>query len=446
MTTPGFDGVRRIFAYVRVPWTQARLAVGLDESAVQAGIDREIDLAYLQLGAVRHSSFCCWPGSAASNSWCGRSARWCAPRRVSAAAICMCARRRSPGSPNSRRSPPRLTTWRPSSPRARRNCRSPTSISRNWRASTASPGSPTGAASTASSSGNGSAPPRRSEPVALMMIDIDHFKLFNDRYGHVAGDTCLRAVGETLSLVTLEEAVLVARYGGEEFALLLPGLDIDARDRRLPRRRARSIEDLLINHSESPCGHVTISIGVESMVPDKLPDRRPIWSRRPTARSMPPSGAAAIPWSRTTPVPAARGVVRALAPLIRIYASSPVLLCAPPACASPFRRRPDHAFELHAVGIGEIDRVIIAAVIFARRIDHSHAVLFEKGAELVDVLAAGTARTRSDESRYRLCGICASCPRASAAAIQNSVLPLLQPAMSAYSYLSLKPRNFNSLP
>jgi diguanylate cyclase (GGDEF)-like protein len=80
------------------------------------------------------------------------------------------------------------------------------------------------------------------KPIALMMVDIDHFKLFNERYGHVAGDTCLRAVGETLSLVTLEEAALVARYGGEEFAVLLPGLPLDraaalaqeARKRRRP--------------------------------------------------------------------------------------------------------------------------------------------------------------------------------------------------------------------
>ena len=49
MTTAGLDGVRRIFAYVRVPWTQARLAVGLDESVVHDGIDREIGVAYLQL-------------------------------------------------------------------------------------------------------------------------------------------------------------------------------------------------------------------------------------------------------------------------------------------------------------------------------------------------------------------------------------------------------------
>ena len=101
-----------------------------------------------------------------------------------------------------------------------------------------------------------------------MMIDIDHFKLYNDRYGHVAGDTCLRAVGETLSLVTLEEAVLVARYGGEEFALLLPGLDLK-RAAALAEEARKSIEDLMITHAEAPRGLVTISVGVNSMVPGK---------------------------------------------------------------------------------------------------------------------------------------------------------------------------------
>src|SRR5271169_4576107 len=105
-------------------------------------------------------------------------------------------------------------------------------------------------------------------PLALMMIDIDHFKLFNDRYGHVAGDTCLRAVGETLSLVTLEETVLVARYGGEEFALLLPGLKLE-RATALAEEARKSIEDLLITHAEAPVGLITISIGVESLVPEK---------------------------------------------------------------------------------------------------------------------------------------------------------------------------------
>ena len=72
--------------------------------------------------------------------------------------------------------------------------------------------------------------------------------------------------GETLSLVTLENAVLVARYGGEEFALLLPGLDLP-RITSLAEEARRSIEDLFITHAEAPCGYVTISIGVESIVP-----------------------------------------------------------------------------------------------------------------------------------------------------------------------------------
>src|SRR5260370_11777434 len=53
------------------------------------------------------------------------------------------------------------------------------------------------------------------------------------------------------------------------------------------------------------------------------------------------------------------------------------------------RRRPDHGFELHAIGIGKIDRVIAVAVVLARRIEHGHSVLFEKGAEIVHRLAAG---------------------------------------------------------
>jgi diguanylate cyclase (GGDEF)-like protein len=98
------------------------------------------------------------------------------------------------------------------------------------------------------------------EPLALIMIDIDHFKLFNDRYGHVQGDACLRAVGETLSLVALNKALIVARYGGEEFALLLPGLDIEHAV-ALAEEARRSIEELLMTHADSPCGIVTISIG-----------------------------------------------------------------------------------------------------------------------------------------------------------------------------------------
>ena len=72
-----------------------------------------------------------------------------------------------------------------------------------------------------------------------------------------------------MPLVTPEEAVLVPRYGGEEFALLLPGLTID-RAAALAQEARKRVEDLLIDHSEAPCGHVTVSIGAESMVPEKF--------------------------------------------------------------------------------------------------------------------------------------------------------------------------------
>jgi diguanylate cyclase (GGDEF)-like protein len=71
-----------------------------------------------------------------------------------------------------------------------------------------------------------------------------------------------------LVLVALEEAVLVARYGGEEFTLLLPGLDLE-RTAALAEEARKAIEDLLIAHAEAPCGLVTISIGVESLVPNQ---------------------------------------------------------------------------------------------------------------------------------------------------------------------------------
>ena len=103
--------------------------------------------------------------------------------------------------------------------------------------------------------------------LALLMVDIDYFKLFNDGYGHVRGDACLSAVAETLSLVTLNDAVLVARYGGEEFAVLVPGLDT-ARATALGEEVRRAVEDLLVTHAEAPCGFVTISVGVASLVPD----------------------------------------------------------------------------------------------------------------------------------------------------------------------------------
>ena len=70
--------------------------------------------------------------------------------------------------------------------------------------------------------------------LSLLMIDVDHFKLYNDTYGHPEGDACLTRLGETLSGIAADTMGFAGRYGGEEFCLLLPNVEAErrARDRR----------------------------------------------------------------------------------------------------------------------------------------------------------------------------------------------------------------------
>jgi diguanylate cyclase (GGDEF)-like protein len=103
-------------------------------------------------------------------------------------------------------------------------------------------------------------------PVALLMIDVDHFKLFNDRYGHLEGDHCLRGVGEVLLKICKGETDFAARYGGEEFVLLLPGAGLETAV-QIAERLRRTVESLSFTNTESPWGFVTVSVGVASLIP-----------------------------------------------------------------------------------------------------------------------------------------------------------------------------------
>lgn len=101
---------------------------------------------------------------------------------------------------------------------------------------------------------------RDNKPLGLLMIDIDHFKKFNDAYGHPAGDACLHAIADVL-INTRRSTDLAARYGGEEFAMLLPGTDAAGTARAGERIRSALHQVALTHRLNLPSGLVTASIG-----------------------------------------------------------------------------------------------------------------------------------------------------------------------------------------
>ena len=110
---------------------------------------------------------------------------------------------------------------------------------------------------------------RERQPLSLILSDVDHFKAFNDCYGHQAGDDCLRRVAAALSSAGRRPADLAARYGGEEFAMVLPGTVVDgAVD--VAQAVSRVIEGLAIPHERSAVDRkVTLSQGIVSLTPEK---------------------------------------------------------------------------------------------------------------------------------------------------------------------------------
>ncbi|MES2900013.1 MAG: diguanylate cyclase [Pseudomonadota bacterium] len=105
-------------------------------------------------------------------------------------------------------------------------------------------------------------------PIALVMIDIDHFKAYNDHGGHPAGDACLRRVASALSMAGLRSADLVARYGGEEFACILPDTDIEQACIVAARMHA-AVSAMQIPHPGPGQPHLSLSLGVACLYPGR---------------------------------------------------------------------------------------------------------------------------------------------------------------------------------
>ncbi|WDZ96645.1 diguanylate cyclase [Herbaspirillum sp. WKF16] len=112
---------------------------------------------------------------------------------------------------------------------------------------------------------------RTSLSLAVIMIDVDYFKQYNDLYGHMAGDKVLRRLGSAIRDTNLRPEDLLARYGGEEIAVLLPGAKLEGA-MMVAERIRKSVAALDIEHSASASGHLTISLGVSAVAPQRQVD------------------------------------------------------------------------------------------------------------------------------------------------------------------------------
>jgi diguanylate cyclase (GGDEF)-like protein len=263
--TVGPDGVRGIFAFVRVPDTDARLAVGVNEAETLARVEREILIAYLQLGFFALLVL--------MMAWFGGERLIVDPIRALSRTAARFGRGDLDVHPDGRRwakefEPLALALDDMARKLAERENELRTA--NRHLEELASIDSLTGLANRRGFDARLNADWQRAgklgRPVGLLMIDVDNFKLFNDCYGHVEGDVCLRRVAKLLMGVAGGTDDFPARYGGEEFVLLLPGADADTAAEVAERLRS-AIENLCIAHAASSSGQVTISVGVASLIP-----------------------------------------------------------------------------------------------------------------------------------------------------------------------------------
>lgn len=112
---------------------------------------------------------------------------------------------------------------------------------------------------------------RENKPLSLLMIDVDHFKKYNDRYGHPAGDECLKRVALVLTASAKRACDLAARYGGEEFVVVLADTDAPTAQ-RLAQEVLNGVGSLALSHDMSRLGRVSVSIGCATSVGERYRD------------------------------------------------------------------------------------------------------------------------------------------------------------------------------
>ena len=292
VTDIGLDGVRRIFGYVQLPGTQARIAVGLDEKEVLARVNRETWTALVQLGLIA--------ALVLLGIWFGGERLLVRPIRALAnTATCI---GRSEGNIHAAELPwaaefVPLAVALDDMAKKLNDREQELRDSNNQLRELAQIDALTGLANRRTFNERLAAEWKLAcklrQPIAVLMIDVDFFKKFNDLYGHIQGDACLRKVSGVLmegtraqveSSAPTHEAELppsfqrisgrarrpdfAARYGGEEFAVLLQGANLDGA-MRVAERLRQGVENLLIAHAGAPWGFVSISIGAAFVLPSE---------------------------------------------------------------------------------------------------------------------------------------------------------------------------------
>jgi GGDEF domain-containing protein len=279
------DGIRRIFGFMRLPGTSARFLIGLEESEILRRVNREMWLSVAGLGGL--TAFLLLA------IWLGGERLLVAPIR----ALTQAAQRFGRGEFGARAS---AGTWAAEfiplatalDDMAKQLAAREQDLhdSNSQLQELAKLDGLTGLINrrtfNARLAAEWSAAQKLQESLALILLDVDHFKRFNDRYGHSKGDSCLRKIAEVLKLnartgltagagaamppsfrrMASRNSDVAARYGGEEFALLLPGASLELATKVAERLRL-SVENLGLPHEDSPTGHVTISLGVAASVP-----------------------------------------------------------------------------------------------------------------------------------------------------------------------------------